>query len=115
MERLTTDTDASSQSTVGVGQVDPTPQPLYAIRPNWLSDGYGIRGPQRPISTPVQQPAQPMSFGLPNGKRSEQTSNGLIVTDGTTTVTSVSTISFDGTVFTVTDNGNGEAHIACAT
>jgi hypothetical protein len=68
-ERIQTDTDADPQSAIGVGQVDQTLRALHEIQPNWLADGYGIRGPQQTRDRRESVSPTPMEFGLPSGDR----------------------------------------------
>lgn len=57
--------------------------------------------PRRPINFPSQI--------------SDGSTGGITVTDGSTTVDNVTTISFDGTLFTVSDGGGGTANVTLKT
>lgn len=117
MEHDQTDSDAGGQSSVGVGRVEDLSRKLHETQPNWIADGYGLRGPQAVRQREVAARPEPMQFGLPTDGRASEAggSKQLTVTDGTTTVESVVKLSFAGTVFEVVDSGNGEAHVQCAT
>ncbi len=43
-----TDTDAGSGFTTGTGPSEQRGPSIHDIQPNWISDGHGIRGPQKP-------------------------------------------------------------------
>lgn len=62
METIQTDTELDNQSPVGVGQVSPLGRDLYSILPNWLADGFGVRGPQIQRRSEVAPPREQM-FG----------------------------------------------------
>ncbi len=65
-ENIQTDSDAESQSQPGVGKVDQVNRSLHQINPNWIEDGYGIIGPQRPIIPKVDPHPTPMEFKIDN-------------------------------------------------
>jgi hypothetical protein len=112
-DNIQTDSDSQGPIQPGVGRSDQTNKPLHQINPNWVEDGYGVVGPQRQVIPQSPVTPHPVKFGIDNSIPN-LTATGLIVTDGTTTITNVNKISFDGSVFTVVDYGNGEAHIQCA-
>ena len=68
MERISTDTDSDSKSSIGVGQVNQVIRSLAEAQPNWLADGLGIRGPQRSQEQTSARSAT-MDFGIPSGTR----------------------------------------------
>ncbi len=59
-----TDTDAPGPIATGVGVSEQNPRMVHQIQPNWVVDGYGIRGPQRQVIQPDIR-KDPMTFGLP--------------------------------------------------
>lgn len=56
-----TDTDATGAFVVGTGRSDQAPRNILDIQPNWIADGYGVRGPQRPVQQERASPT-PMDF-----------------------------------------------------
>jgi hypothetical protein len=69
MSKVSTDTDAGPQSSIGVGQTDPTSKALHEIQADWQNDGYGIRGPQEPRANLPVRPQTPVTFGIDNSPR----------------------------------------------
>lgn len=69
MPNIPTDSDAGPQSAIGVGQTDTLFKSFHEAQPNWVLDGYGIRGPQRQrVSAPTERPPS-MEFGSDQGRR----------------------------------------------
>jgi len=65
-EHVQTDSDSQGPIQPGVGRSDQTNRSIAQINPNWVEDGYGIVGPQRPvIPQPLSRPP-PMEFGIDN-------------------------------------------------
>lgn len=69
MERNQTDSDAGGQSSVGVGRVEDLNRKLHEIQPNWIADGYGLRGPQAARQREVAARPESMQFGLPTANK----------------------------------------------
>lgn len=69
MEHNQTDSDAGGQSSVGVGRVEDLKRLLHEVQPNWIADGYGLRGPQEARQREVAATPIPMEFGLPSGDK----------------------------------------------
>ena len=67
MENQQTDTDARGPFAPGVGAMEQNVKKLYDLQPNWVADGFGIRGPQRPESAPESARPTEMNFGLDQG------------------------------------------------
>jgi hypothetical protein len=86
------------------------------VQPDWLEDGLGISGQQ---SEPDLSDATQWDTDARSSDNQQQdftsATAGLEVTDGTTDLTGVTKISFDGAYFTVTDYGGGEAHVTLKT
>jgi len=57
-----TDTDAGPSSSVGVGVAEQVGRTLQNTQANWLIDGHGLRGPQKPYQ---QENVQPAPMQLP--------------------------------------------------
>jgi hypothetical protein len=65
-EEIKRDSDAGTQSQIGVGRVDQTTKALHEIQPNWVEDGLGIVGPQRQRVRPPEEGPRRMDFNFPN-------------------------------------------------
>ncbi len=51
------DTDAPSSFATGTGVSEPDrSKGILNIQPSWLADGYGLRGPQRPVAAEAAKP-----------------------------------------------------------
>lgn len=59
-----TDSDGDVQSGAAIGTVQ-QPRGFHETQPNWMVDGYGIRGPQRDAPAVSVRP-EPMQFGVDN-------------------------------------------------
>lgn len=69
MENRQTDSDAGVQSQVGVGHVERITKALHEVNPNWVDDGFGIVGPQRPVIPQPLATPHPMPFLIDNPGR----------------------------------------------
>lgn len=63
-ENIQTDSDSQGPIQPGVGKTDQTNRAIHQINPNWVEDGYGIVGPQRPVIQPQSATPTPMPFGV---------------------------------------------------
>ncbi len=79
-DKLPIDSNAGSQSQVGVGRAEQPNRPLHQINPNWVEDGYGIVGPQRQITRQSATPAS-MEFGVNNNSSPNQGPNAPCAPD----------------------------------
>jgi hypothetical protein len=89
---------------------------LEGFEPSWMEDGGGIIGEQPDFQGDYTQEwdTEPSTIGgQPDDDYQPPGASSLTVTDGTHTVTNVTTLSFDGAVFLVVDYGGGEAHVQC--
>lgn len=90
---------------------------LEQYNPEWMEDGLGIRGEQDPSGGDVDLGVDDLTavdLGMEDAGGTGG-AGGLTVTDGTTTVTGVTTLNFDGSLFTVSDEGSGTAGITLKT
>ncbi len=63
---IQTDSDAEGQFQPGVGKSDQVNRAIHQINPNWVEDGYGIIGPQRPIVPRERATPNPIDFVFNN-------------------------------------------------
>lgn len=68
MDKISTDTDADSSSSIGIGQLNQVARSLAEYQPGWVADGLGVRGPQRSQPDVPVKP-EPMEFGIPANSR----------------------------------------------
>lgn len=125
-DSIQTDSDAGSQSQVGVGKVDRTPKALHQIQPNWIEDGHGIVGPRRQVVVPQSARPHRMDFGIDNVSNPDPVGGGKITVTtedasgytpgtGVATVPSVTTLTFDQDVFEIFDGGGGQCVVRLKT
>lgn len=65
---IQTDSDSQGPIQPGVGRSDQVGRALHQINPNWVEDGFGIVGPQRPIVPREQPQPHPVRFGIDNSR-----------------------------------------------
>lgn len=77
MQQNQTDTDSQGPFATGTGFSEQRPNAIHQINPNWVADGYGLRGPQRPVvpddtrRSPIQFPMIDNSVPRPAAQQGE--------------------------------------------